>query len=103
MPKPIETLTDTDAAALRSALFGYLLGPLVSGEWKPITGLPRLKLSGVGTVTIDANTEIDGSGTTTAAVFTATVSGAQTAFPFFGLDAVAVRATYTGTANAEII
>lgn len=79
-------------------------GPLTSGVWKPFTGLPRLKLTGTGTVTIDANTAVNGTGTTTAAVFTASPAGSTTiAFPFFGTDAVAVRATYTGTALAEII
>lgn len=78
-------------------------GPLTSGVWKPVTGLPRLRLTGSGTVSIDANTAVNGTGTTTTAVFTASVSGTTIAFPFFGNDAVAVRATYTGTAAAEII
>ena len=78
-------------------------GVLVANTWKAFTGLPRLKLTGSGTVSIDANTATDGSGTTTSAVYTATVTTTTIAFPFFGNDAVAVRATYTGTAAAEII
>ena len=80
-----------------------MTGLLPAGAWVPFTGLARLKLGGVGTVTIDANTKADGTGTTTSAVYTATVSGSTITFPFFGTDAVAVRATYTGTASAEII
>jgi hypothetical protein len=91
------TVTDTDMG-----MFGT--GALPSGVWVGFTGLPRLKLGGTGTVSIDTNTKLDGSGTTTTGVFTATTSGTTTiAFPFFGNDAVAVRATLTGTATAEII
>lgn len=78
-------------------------GSLPSDVWVQVYGLPRLKLTGVGTVSIDANNAAGGSGTTTTAVYTATVSATTIAFPFFGNDAVAVRAAYTGTAQAEII
>lgn len=91
------TVTDTDMGV-------SLTGALPSGVWVQIYGLSRLKLSGTGTVSIDANTALDGTGTTTTAVFTASPAGTTAiAFPFFGNDAVAVRATYTGTAAAEII
>ncbi|WP_298165406.1 hypothetical protein [Novosphingobium sp.] len=112
MPKAIETLSGADATAFRSAIAPHVAalvapkfpGALTAGTWKFITGWPRLKLTGNGTVTIDANNAEDGSGTTSAAVFTATVSGSPViAFPFFGNDAVAIRATFTGTAAAEII
>ena len=85
-----------------SALTGQFYGALIDGAWKRVSGLPRLRLNGTGTVTIDARNL---AGTITTGVFTQTVSGASglIAFPYFGDDAVEVRATLTGTATAEII
>lgn len=101
--KGASLVANANGGTVQDAL-NYLPGPMIAGVWEPFTGLPRLRLSGTGTVTIDANTAVNGTGTTTAAVFTASPAGSTTiAFPFFGTDAVAVRATYTGTALAEII
>ncbi len=77
-------------------------GVLADGQWKRTSGLPRLLLNGTGTVTIDARNR---AGTITEGVFEATISGAsdQIDYPFFGNDAVEVRATLTGTATAEIV
>ena len=77
-------------------------GPLVAGVWHATSGLPRLLLNGTGTVTIDAR---NSAGTVTAAVFSATLSGAvnQVGFPYFGADTTEVRAAFTGSATAEII
>lgn len=80
----------------------YLPNMLVSGEWKPFTSWPRLLLNGSGTVTIDSRNR---AGTITTGVFAQTLSGAtnEIAFPYFGDDAVEIRATLTGTAVAEIL
>lgn len=88
--------------ALINAAIAYLPDTLTSGEWKPLTGWPRLLLNGTGTVSIDARNR---AGTVTTGVFTQTLSSAvnEIAFPYFGDDAVEVRATLTGTATAEIL
>lgn len=78
-------------------------GPLVPGCWKAITGVPRLRLNGTGSVTIDAR---NSAGLVTAAKYpTRTLTNAADVsdFPFFGSDTVAVRCTVTGNAYAEII
>lgn len=83
----------------------YSPGALKSGVWKPYTGLPRLRFNGTGSITIDANTAADGSGSTTTAVYSNSLTSASNLidFPYFGDNAVAVRATLTGTLAAEII
>jgi len=83
-------------------LTGQFYGVLTDGAWKRFSGMPRLLLNGTGTVTIDARNK---AGTVTSDVFTETVSSATDAvrFPFFGDDAIEVRAALTGTATAEII
>ncbi len=77
-------------------------GPLANGAWVAFGRMPRLRLVGTGTVTLDARNRL---GTVTNSVAAYTISGAtnQIEFPFFGDDAVEVRATLTGTATAEII
>jgi len=85
-----------------NAAIAYLPDTLTSGEWKPLTGWPRLLLNGTGTVSIDARNR---AGTVTSGVFTQTLLSAvnEIAFPYFGDDTVEVRATLTGTATAEIL
>jgi len=92
--------TADDWAARRGV--GLYAGPFVNGVWRPFTGLPRLLLNGTGTITIDAR---NNAGTVTTGVFSQTVSSASdlVAFPYFGDDAIEVRATLGGTATAEII
>lgn len=76
--------------------------PLVAGTWYKFTGLPRLLLNGTGTVTIDARNR---AGTVTTAVYSTTLASAVNLidFPFFGDDAVEIRAAYTESASAEIV
>ncbi len=78
------------------------MDPLSANSWTRVTGLPRLRLTGTGTVSIDARNSL---GAITTGVLNYSVTGAtnQIEFPFFGNDAVEVRATLTGTATAEII
>lgn len=78
------------------------MDPLSANSWTRVTGLPRLRLTGTGTVSIDAR---DSLGNITAGVESYSVSGAvnQIEFPFFGESTIEVRATVTGTAVAEII
>jgi len=89
-------------ALIVSDLTGQFYGVLTDGVWKRFSGLPRLLLNGTGTVTIDARNK---AGTVASGVFNQTVSSASDliAFPYFGDDAIEVRATLTGTATAEII
>lgn len=97
--EPVNAVATVEADALGAL---STLGNLIDGQWKRTSGLPRLLLNGTGTVTIDARNR---AGTITEGVFEATISGAsdQIDYPFFGNDAVEVRATLTGTATAEIV
>lgn len=81
---------------------GFLRGPMQSGAWFTIPSIFRLRLTGTGSVVVDAR---DALGNVTTAVATYTVAGAtdQIEFPYAGDDAVAIRATLTGTATAEVI
>lgn len=94
--------TADGAASSAATARTFLPGALVAGVWKPFTGLPRLLLNGTGTVTIDARNR---AGTVTSAAYTTTLASAvnQIDFPFFGDDAVEIRAAYTGSASAEIV
>ena len=78
------------------------VGGMVSSAWVKVPSIFRLRLTGTGTVTIDSK---DSLGNITSAVATYTVSGAtdQIEFPYAGDNAVAIRATLTGTATAEVI
>lgn len=95
---PVDNYARDLAAGARS----YLPSVISSGQWKPMSGLPRLRLTGTGTVSFDARNSL---GTITTGVLSYTVTSAtnQIEFPYFGDDAVAVRATLTGTATVEII
>lgn len=77
-------------------------GLLVSGEWVKPPTIFRLRLTGTGTVTIDAKDALD---VVTSGVATYTVTGAtnQIEFPYAGDDAIYIRASLTGTATAEVI
>lgn len=80
----------------------YLRGQPTSGAWMTVPSIFRLRLTGTGTVTIDSK---DSLGNITTSVASYTVSGAtdQIEFPYAGDNAVAIRATLTGTATAEVI
>lgn len=75
---------------------------LTSGEWVSISQIFRLGLVGTGTVTFDAR---DALGNVTESVSSYSVSGASfhVEFPYFGDDAVDVRATFDSTMTVEII
>lgn len=93
---------DAKLGEVEAALGALPGGSLANGVWVRIPSIYRLRLTGTGTVTIDAR---DSLGAVSAAVATFTVSAAtnQIEYPYFGDDAVEVRATLTGTAAAEII
>lgn len=102
----------SETAAAQSALAAQMIadsiaryaiaGPLISGEWRVITGRPRVQLTGTGTVTFDSRTS---AGDVSSAVETYAATGAQDLirYPYFGDAAVEVRATITGTLLVEII
>ena len=79
-----------------------LAGAMTSGTWMTIPSVFRLRLTGTGTVSIDSK---DSLGNLTLAVVSYTISAAtdQIEFPYAGDNAVAIRATLTGTATAEVI
>lgn len=80
---------------------GVLKGPMISGVWFSSPSVFRLRITGTGTVQLDSR---NSAGIVTA-VATYTVSGAtdQIEFPYAGDNAVAIRATLTGTTTAEVI
>jgi hypothetical protein len=77
-------------------------GRLVPELWRAVLPFARLRLSGTGTITIDAR---DASGTVTTAVWSTTLAGSNGTifYPFFAASAVAIRAAVTGNVYAEII
>lgn len=94
--------TANSALASATTARTFLPGAMSAGVWRPVTGLPRLLLNGTGTVAIDARNR---AGTVTTAVYSTTLASAvnQIDFPYFGDDAVEIRAAYTGSASAEIV
>jgi hypothetical protein len=73
-------------------------GPLVPGWWKAVSSVPRLRLSGTGTIAIDVR---DRDGTITPVFSARSPQRGQIAWPL-GDDTVAARAV-TGNAIAEIL
>jgi len=90
---PNQTITAGQGAAYAPILLSTL--------WTSVPSISRLAISGTGTVTIDTK---DLAGNITLAVLTYSVTGAtfQVNFPFYGTSAASIRATYTGTASAEV-
>jgi hypothetical protein len=79
-----------------------LLSVRTSGTWKSIPPLFRLRMTGTGTCTLDAQNSL---GTINYAVVVYTVTSAtnQIEYPYLGDDAVSMRVTLTGTCTAEVI
>lgn len=79
-----------------------LYGQMVSGQWMKCPSIYRLRLTGTGTCTLDAK---DSLGNITLGIASYTVSAAtdQIEFPYAGDNAVAIRATLTGTCTTEVI
>jgi hypothetical protein len=78
-------------------------GVLVSGIWTRTSGLPRLRLTGTGTVAIDARDSLGAVTTDVVGPYTLTGETNRIEFPFFGSATTEIRATITGSATAEII
>lgn len=79
-----------------------LKGAMVSGTWFSTPSVFRLRITGTGTVTIDAKDAL-GNITLAVATYTATSATDQIEFPYAGDNAIAVRATLTGTTTVEVI
>jgi len=75
---------------------------LPDGVWIKIPSIFRLRLTGTGSVTLDARNALNEI-TTEVASFSASSATNQIEFPYPGDDAIEIRATYTGTCVAEII
>lgn len=102
-PVPIYLLDDNNnVTGLKGPDGPVFYGQLISNVWMKIPSIFRLRMTGTGTVSIDAK---DSLGNITASVASYTVSAAtnQIEFPYAGDDAVAIRATITGTCTVEII
>ena len=76
--------------------------PLINGVWTRIPSIFRLRLTGTGSVIIDSKNALD---SITAGIASYSPSGATNdiQFPYAGDTAVAIRATLTGSATAEVI
>ena len=79
-----------------------LRGALTSGEWVTIPTVFRLRITGTGTVIIDSRDSL-GNVSTSVESYTANGATDQIEFPYAGDNAVAIRATLTGNATAEVI
>lgn len=78
------------------------LGSDLSATWIQVPHFTRLRLSGNGTVRLDARNRAK---IETLNVVTYSVNDAQEVikFPFLGVDAVEMRITRTGTASCEVL
>lgn len=80
----------------------FFPGKLVPEWWKTVSGMPRLRLNGTGTIRIDAR---DAAGAITVGAYpTTALTGAVDLpeYPYFGEAAVAARVSVTGNVIAEI-
>lgn len=109
MTKAIETLNSSDAAAFQAVLLPHVQavmgdivrgGPMANGVWVRASSIPKILLGGTGTVTIDLMTR---DGTITANVAAYAPAGGLTEDWLIFDNALAFRATLTGSATAEII
>jgi len=91
-------LISADPAAVRAAL----QQPLPNGQWTVIPSIYRLRLTGSGTVTIDARNGLNAE-TPAVASYGLTGETNRIEYPYFGDDTTQIRATLTGTATAEIL
>lgn len=75
---------------------------LDTGAWQRVPSVFRLLLNGTGTITLDSR---DAAGTITSAyaIYTKTDAVNDIEWPYPGADAVEIRATLTGTLNAEVL
>jgi len=94
--KPVSTLQQQAIDAVKSQLSG---GVLSAGVWVKLPAIYKLLIDGVGTVTLDVR-NTDGSVSRYAKVYDPSVK--KIVYPYFGLSAYEVKATFTGTAIAEI-
>lgn len=90
---PVKAQRDGDKLTLDTSL---------DGTWQRVPTIFRLRLTGSGTVIIDAK---DGRGNITSAVATYTPSSAtdQIEYLYPGEDTVAIRANITGSCGVEVI
>lgn len=80
----------------------FMSGPLANGAWVKTPSIFRIRITGTGTVTLDSRDSL-GNITTSIASYTVSNATDQIEFPFAGTNAVAIRATLTGTTTAEVI
>lgn len=88
--------------AIVAAINSALSSSLVSGEWKKVASLIRLRLTGTGACVVDSKNALDVESTD---LFTYTVSSAtnQIEYPYLGDDATHIRVTLTGDCTAEVL
>lgn len=103
MGPPAMLSTDTNGNTVLMGPDGAILkGAMVSGAWFSTPSVFRLRITGTGSVTIDSRDSL-GNITLAVASYTATSATDQIEFPYAGNNAVAIRATLTGTATVEVI
>lgn len=90
------------ATANVAALTVAMSSLLVSGEWKRVPSLMRLRLAGTGTCVVDSKNALD-EVTTELYTYTATGATNQIEYPYLGDDAVYIRVTLTDTCTAEVL
>lgn len=78
------------------------LDGMTSGVWVRAPSIFRLRLTGTGTVTLDARNKLN---VVTTAIETFVVSGAtnQIVYPYLGNDAYEMRATFPASMTVEVL
>jgi hypothetical protein len=90
---------EADLVADRVAVWS---GANLTAPWVPVPGIFRLRITGTGTVQLDAR---NGLGVETLAVETWSVTSAtnEIVFPYAGDDATHMRISASGTATVEVL
>ncbi|CAB4160610.1 hypothetical protein UFOVP728_3 [uncultured Caudovirales phage] len=78
------------------------LDGLTSGVWVRAPSIFRLRLTGTGTVTLDARNKLNVV-TTSVASFVTTSATNQIEFPYLGDDAYEMRATFPASMTVEVL
>ena len=102
MSEPITLVSNAGPVRARQSGKVLELERSLDGSWKRVPSIFRLRLTGTGTIQIDARNSL---GTITESVASYNVSGAtdQIEFPYAGDDAVEIRAITAGAVSVEVI
>lgn len=98
----IVTLTPAQEADLVADGFAAWSGADLSAAWQTAPSIFRLRLTGTGTVQVDARNAL-GQETLATNVYTLSSETNRVEFPFLGADATQMRISTTGSARYEVI